>query len=579
MPAMPGKWVSVLFAIGGTAIALTAIFASRLGIDPSAGWGLSRVMLLIVGLGIALGGPLAWHHWERRGRAGDRLPDLVRTRRVVNQLALPDKLREYGVAMLVFTLVVIIYIWFVSSGTWTAWVSPTRYYADLARGFQQGKLFLPIRVDPALLTSSDPYDPSTNGATQAPLDVSYYHEKYYLPWGPVPALIVLTFRVLLHLWLGDLQLTFAFLCGVFLVQGCMLLTIRETYFRGQPKWLLWLGLLLTGLAGPMTFMLGNYKSARIYEAAVAGGQFFMMAGLLMAWIALVRSWFRWALVSAGMLWALAIGARADLILPIGVMVLMVSGWILRANGWSLRTGEILAFLYAPLLLGGTLLGWYNWARFGSVFETGYYYQLAGLNLHEHWNDRFSAGFTLQNLYTYILHPASVTANFPFLEATEASRLAAVPFAARPHFYFSQRTTGILWLMPFSIFAIVAVRTALVGVGRKQANQPAISNSNRDLLDWLALTLGGACLITFVLLLEYFWAAMRFLEDFAPSLMLLSILGFWQGYDNVVKKPVWKTVCTICTVVLAAAGIAVSLLVGIADNNGRFALVQLLRFLQ
>jgi hypothetical protein len=29
---------------------------------------------------------------------------------------------------------------------------------------------------------------------------------------------------------------------------------------------------------------------------------------------------------------------------------------------------------------------------------------------------------------------------------------------------------------------------------------------------------------------FFWAAMRYAEDFMPTLTLLSIVGFWQGYQ-------------------------------------------------
>src|SRR5512138_2143011 len=107
-------------------------------------------------------------------------------------------------------LVVIIYVWFASSATWTTWESPTRYFADLAKGFQRGHLYMVTKPSPGLLASPDPYELLPGGQIKGPIDVAYYQGRFYLPWGPTPALVVLLFRWLLHWWLGDLQLVFGF---------------------------------------------------------------------------------------------------------------------------------------------------------------------------------------------------------------------------------------------------------------------------------------------------------------------------------------------------------------------------------
>ena len=585
MLAVPKKWLSVplLFVLGGLVTALVAVFAERLGIDSSAGWGRGRIALLVAGILITLIAALAWRGPNKVNafQQGihsfvDKLPGTGSIRKLLGDAQLLDVLRNYWPVIPLCLLVVLIYVWLVSSGTWTAWVSPTRYYADLARGFQQGHLYLPIKVNPALLTSPDPYEPLPSGATQAPIDYAYYQGRYYLPWGPVPALIVLSVRGFFHRWLGDLQLTFGFICGLLLVQCLIAVLLWQRYFRSLPKWTLWMAVLLIGFAGPSPFMLNNYLAARIYEAAVTGGQFFLMAGLLMALVALGPPRREWALGFAGAFWALAIGTRLDLVLPIGVMVLMLSGWILRINGLPSRSIKAVALLFVPLGLGGALIGWYNWARFGNVLETGYFYQLAGLNLHKHWNERFSAAYVLPNLHAYVINPIHWKSVFPFVDVSPANGTGHVSFLpAVPDFYFSQIITGLLWLAPFVLFAVVP--WARILASRIHGQHPGASAEHEPprFLDWIQLTLSASSLITFIFLLLYFWAAMRFLEDFLPSLLLLSILGFWAGYESLRQNSTRRQIYSALGIFLAAASISISTLAAISINHARFGVISLL----
>ena len=61
-------------------------------------------------------------------------------------------------------------------------------------------------------------------------------------------------------------------------------------------------------------------------------------------------------------------------------------------------------LLLPLAIGAGLLGWYNWARFGSVLETGLRFQLSGINYLEYYNDVFSTKYVLLNLRYYLFTP-------------------------------------------------------------------------------------------------------------------------------------------------------------------------------
>ncbi|HTP02147.1 MAG TPA: hypothetical protein VMJ64_12305 [Anaerolineales bacterium] len=487
-------------------------------------------------------------------------------------------LSKYWPVIPISAVVIIAYIWFVSSGTWTQWDSATRYYTDLAKGFQLGQLSLARNVPARLLASPDPYNANTAGDIQFPLDLSYYRGKYYLAFGPVPALALVIIHLLTQQWLTDLHLAFLFACGLYLLEACLILSLWNRYFRTLPKWMLWTALGLAGFAGPITFMLDNGRSARVYEAAVAGGQLFLISGLLVILTSRDQRPSDRRLALASLLWALAIGARADLLLPVAFLVIAASAWLLAANDWSPRAFTRLIPAAVILACAGAILAWYDWARFGSPFETGYYYQLSTLHLQQNWGARFSLSYIPPNLYSYVIGPASVTHEFPYLHATYV-RPPLFLFGRRTDFYASQWVTGVLWMFPFAVFGVVAVASAIA----RQARRPKVKSegdaAQAHSLDWTTLILTCASAAALGLLLLYFWTAMRFVEDFLPALMILSILGFWEGYQILSKRPTGQRIYAITGGLLAMASIVTSVLLGMSALTARIPLEQLFPILK
>jgi hypothetical protein len=368
------------------------------------------------------------------------------------------------------------------------------------------------------------------------------------------------------------------LCGIFLVECLLLLTIWNRFLQAMPRWLLWAIILPVGLAGPSTFMLNNVNAGRIYDAAVTGGQFFLLSGLLCALPAFEKQASSRVVALAGVFWALAIGTRPDLVLPVGVMVLAVSVSTVSSGGWSANTVKQLGFLCAPLLLGGVLLGWYNWARFGSVLETGYFYQMAGVNIHRYWNERFSLSYVIPNLYGYLLNPVLIMARFPFIQVQAETLDTISGIVPIPHFYYVQMLTGILWSAPFVVFAIVPLKSAISTVFGRQRAAADVEAGSRHTLALIELTLALSGLMAFGLVVYYFWAATRFLENFVPTLFLLCAIGFWQGYGWLSGRRVWQRLYISAGVLLVAASLAISVLGAVSALTVRFQIAELFPFL-
>jgi hypothetical protein len=239
----------------------------------------------------------------------------------VNRRA-PEKSLATVVGLLL--LVTLVQVWIVTAGL-MGWPGYTDDYSRLATGFLHGELGFLIRPKPELLALSNPYDPALNGAVRWH-DASLYRGRYYLYFGPVPALLIAAVSGAMGNstpTMGDQYLVFASLLGVTLLTTAMLCLIKARFFPRQPTWSLALPILSLGIGTPLLYMLAR---AAVYEAAIGAGQFFLLAGLLAAWFAVSGSRRRVGLLAAaGVCWALSAGSR-DSLPPAIACVACLTSW-------------------------------------------------------------------------------------------------------------------------------------------------------------------------------------------------------------------------------------------------------------
>ena len=121
---------------------------------------------------------------------------------------------------------------------------------------------------------------------------------------------------------------------------------------------------------------------------------------------------------------------------------MIAHRIWRATHPSLvNLATKLLPLTFPLVVSLIGLGWYNWARFGSVLETGFSYALAGVNLQKYHNDLFSPVYIIQNLYNYILKSPVSIEQFPFIYPEMGIINELFEFYSLPEVYETNPVTG------------------------------------------------------------------------------------------------------------------------------------------
>jgi hypothetical protein len=460
-------------------------------------------------------------------------------------------------------LVLFGYLWFGSFGLFNHLPTITAYYDKLATAFSHGSLSLEEQPDPALLALEDPFDRSAWQGINVPTDYSIYDGKFYLYFGPVPAAFLTIAKFMGLGTKGDQYPAFGFICGIFVVQALLLLWIWKRYFLHLPTWLLPLAIFFVGLISPFPWILTR---ARFFEAASTGGQFFFLLGLYLLLIAQMEEKpAKWKLLFAGTAWALAIGSKPTAILPMGITVLMFL--FLEQKYFSQHrqlSRSLYPFLVAlvPFVIIMGILGWYNWARFDSVLETGFRYQLAGPNIQGYYDRLFSPMYVLPNLYNYLLNTPTLIEKFPLWSSKEGIGKAIFSSIHLPPIYYAGGLTGILYSTPFVLFA------GLLLVPRKRQAEESQLQSTAT-FGWTALLMLGVFLAEFIPLVAYFWVETRFFADFTPPLAILSVMGFWKGYELLRDKPVWQTLYAALGIVLIVFSIAMGISLGLQIHEDAF----------
>ena len=459
--------------------------------------------------------------------------------------------------------ILVLYVWLGSFGLFNHLPTITAYYDKLATAFTHGSLALEEQPDPALVALEDPFDRSQWRGMDVPTDYSLYEGKYYLYFGPVPAAMLAIGKLLGFGAKGDQYPAFLFICGIFIVQSLLLLWLWKRYFPGLSAWLIPPCIFFVGLISPFPWILTR---ARFFEAANTGGQFFFLLGLYLLLVARTGDNFsKWKLLAAGMSWALAIGSRPTMILPMIVTVLMffLLEYFTYRHHKQLQK-LIYPFLVAlmPFVIGMCILGWYNWARFDSPLEFGFSYQLAGPNIQQYSRQLFSHVYVLPNFYNYVLNQPVLIDKFPLINSAEGIGQSIFSFISLPRIYYTGNITGILYSTPFMLFTLV-----LLFPRRKPASDAILKNM--EPFPWTALLFAGIFLAEFIPFVSYFWVETRFFADFTPPLAILSMIGFWKGLDLLRDRPAWRNTYAVVGAVLIIFSILMGVALGLSAHEDAF----------
>jgi hypothetical protein len=468
------------------------------------------------------------------------------------------RLRSASFFVLVFLLIEAVYTLYCSAGR-NRWPEYNRYHDWLADAFVLGQLHLPVDPAPELVAAKNPLDPRL-----APYwlpDATLHNGKFYVYWGPVPGLLqaAVKYTFSIHRALGDQYLVFGFFSASAL--ACLALSKRlwrsDPGSRPIPVSLRALAISSVALSYPFLYLVAT---PGVYQGAIAGGQAFTLLGMVAAVLTIEKASAAryFGLTLTGFLFALAVGCRVT-VAPTVVLIalaLMVFGAKPGAN----RLRQFLldgVCLGVPLALMGATLLWYNYARFGSIFEFGTTTQLSNF-------PRFglSVRYWLPNWYAYLFSPFGVTCQFPYFIQSSTAGPKGLPSWINhpPGYYAHEPVVGLLIGAPITCLALACVPFAVRRFLQSWKDTPRASKCLAASL--VVLMVSGALVVFGV-----FLGTMRYLVDFAYGALLLAL---WLLFSQFQRLASWKRPAFGAAIALACLStIVCGLLLGTQGYDNQF----------
>ncbi len=577
-----------VFGAGLVALGATALIWLRPALLQAAGRGLAglrslarRVAQSRWGAPLAASGARA-AAWVRHGTeiAARRVRETAAGSRLGRWAAARPHRPALLAATLIFGLAVPVAVWFVSVGFWSHWPDTGHYYNDLADAFRSGQLHLLESPSPALLALPDPYEFSQREHIAAPWDVVLYNGRFYLYWGPVPALLLAAWRSVSAGIVGDNFIVFASVLGTVLFTLLTLVEVWTARFRHLTGWALVPALLLAAFAHPLPWLLNR---PAVYEASIAAAQCCLTAGIYLAIPVFLRGKIgRGRLFLAGVAWAGAVGSKASLSLAVAFWAAAAAALIAwRFPGTRRERALAIVTLGLPLVVGMAGLLGYNQARFHNPLDFGVRYQLTGLNLHRDFERIFAARNIPVNLYNYLFTSVRRLSVFPYIKPIWSSSTFPLQAWLTRHLpgwrvgqleiYYPEQVTGLIYVFPFGGFALAAwARAARRGGSAPGSIRPSGTGSSEAGVPVplvVALSLGAA--LAFLPSLTAAFATTRYMAEFMPSLLVLSALGAWAWMDARQRqgRPIGWLLALVW--VTALASVTASLLLGVSGYDLRF----------
>jgi hypothetical protein len=427
------------------------------------------------------------------------------------------------------------YAYFGSSGRWSFPLISWRqsYYASQAEGFLRGRLSMAHEPPPVLAQLPDPYSHEARrlAGVRSLWDASYFEGRYYLYFSPVPALLFdIPVRVVFGAYPPDPLITTFCASVAFLL---FVLALRRTVRRES----LFFWILLLGVGNIIPYVL--IRTA-VYQVPIACAMMFT-AGFAYALVRFLEAPSMRIAFAMGLCLALAIASRQNL----GVLVIVAAVIVIRFTPRNELARMVIACA-APLVVIGSMVLLFNYARFHSPLESGICYQLAGEREEDcahcavrNWPEvmRLANGFLHFTFWTPRVH-----GRFPYLEVQTARLDPEVTYKGRP-----EPVAGIIPITPLVVvgtgFAILlALRRDPLGAAERSG---------------VAFIAGGW--IVLLGLASCRWVTARFALDYTPLLIAGTAVCTEAGFNQLAEWGVSVKPLRIGCVVVGSLSIAAGLL--------------------
>lgn len=460
----------------------------------------------------------------------------------------------------VFYLIFSYYFWSISYGHSVHLDKKNRcYYNLLSEGFLSGMLNLSVDPDPRLLNLPNPYDYVENRLYRLH-DVSLYKEKYYLYFGPVPALtLYIPCMLVFGMYMRDhiATLIFSFL-SLFWILG-IFLYLKEKYFHRVSYLMILFSLFVVAFSNLTPF---NLRRPLIYEVAISSAMFFFTGAIYFLCLAFKNEKPKISMLFFSSVFiGLTIGCRPHFIFP-SIFLLLISSFRIYKNNIGLKSKSAsLISLIAPFISILCLLLVYNYLRFDNPFQFGNKYQLAAMD--SKLFKVLDPNSFLPGLYLYLFNPIEINYNFPFIY----SRFYLPEWVKPKTPYFYENVSGILTFIPY-VFLVLLV--SILSFFMPKFKNLIDENSKFPIYEFLIISVPGLLNLLFISSLN--GVTLRYGQDFAVYILISSsMLWFYLNtrFNSITFKKIFNLGIFLIGTVSIVFGMALGITgcdKGLKDQN-------------
>lgn len=400
---------------------------------------------------------------------------------------------------------------------------------ELVLAFEQGRFDLPVEPSEELLAMENPYDTGSRFYDDVEYlwDHAFYNGKYYSYYGIAPLLIFVPYHLITGYFFPVDVATMLFASGGLLLLSMIYTEIVKRWFGRIST-----GAYISGLAIILSACGIWYSVGRpmFYELSISAGFLCCLTG---AYFLVTSGIFDngqtklQRILLSSLLLGLSVMCRPTLAVyaVCGCLFYLIN---IKKQG---KKFKYLVCAFVPLAALGTFQMYYNYARFGSVFEFGIKYSLT-------INDFTHTEFHIQNMligiYNFLLAPPAFIPDYPFVSAPFS-------FLGINGYYFKDEGTisGLIFLA-LPIFGYFLSGKVLKRITDKS-------------LRIRAAVIGLTCIVMPFVIVCSVWESgysARYMADFSWQAVMGAYIVLFFLYtrsENMFKKRIFTGIMGICGV--------------------------------
>lgn len=406
---------------------------------------------------------------------------------------------------------------------------------ELASAFEQGRFDLPYEPSEELLAMENPYDTASRYYNDVDYlwDHAFYNGKYYSYYGVAPLLLFIPYHLITGYFFPTDIAVMIFSAGGLIFLSMIYSWIIRKWFNKIST-----GAYISGLAIILAASGIWYSAGRplFYELSISAGflcctaaaYFLITSGIFSGGKAECRK-----VLLSSLLLGLSVMCRPTLaVYAVCGCVFYIMSIVNQRKQSKKYMWKYICCAFLPLAVLGLFQMYYNYARFGSVFEFGIKYSLT---INDFTRTEFHLHNMLIGVYNFLLAPPAFIPDYPFISAPFS-------FLGINSYYFKDEGTisGIIFLA-LPVFGYLLGGRALKRLPDRKSRVKAIT------------VIGLTCIVMPLVILCSVWESgysARYMADFSWQVIIGAYVILFYLYTNSKSKSkqrVFTVVMGICCV--------------------------------